>query len=166
MVNNALEQHLKVVEDGADGRASVAFFDLDRTLIAGYSIVAMAWERIRQGVSRGELRESMKILRDVLRQRSDTKGGQSGDSYQRLVRRLTKSLEGVPEDSLRLLGEQAYHNTIAKGLSGVFHGDLPKSNALHPSHIDLTVHPFGCHGIVGESEEVGINEHNLRHKPP
>ena len=116
MVNNALEQHLKAVEDGAGGRAAVAFFDLDRTLIAGYSIVAMAWERIRQGVSRGELRQSMKILRDVLRQKSNTKGSQSGDSYQRLVRRLTESLEGVPEDSLRSLGEQAYHSTIAKGL--------------------------------------------------
>jgi len=116
VVNSALEQHLKVVEDCAGGRTSVAFFDLDRTLIAGYSIVAMAWERIRQGISRGELRQSMKILRDVLKQKSNSNGGQSGDSYQRLVRRLSMSLEGISEDSLRELGEQAYHNTIAKSL--------------------------------------------------
>ena len=30
------------------------FFDLDRTLIAGYSILAIAMETVRRGAARGE----------------------------------------------------------------------------------------------------------------
>jgi len=111
-----LEHHLKVVEDSTGGKNTVAFFDLDRTLIAGYSIVAMAWERARHGVSRGELRQSAKILRDAVRQKHAPQGGKSGDSYQRLVRQLSKSLEGISEETLTELGEQAYHNTLSRAL--------------------------------------------------
>lgn len=116
MPNTLLQLHLNSIENTPGEAPTVAFFDLDKTLIAGYSIVAMAWERIRHGVSRGELRQSMQILRDVIRQKNENRGGKSAGSYQRLVRRLSKSLEGISEDTLAELGEQAYQNTIAKGL--------------------------------------------------
>jgi putative phosphoserine phosphatase/1-acylglycerol-3-phosphate O-acyltransferase len=38
----SLETHLRAIEQTADRGATVAFFDLDRTLIAGYSILALA----------------------------------------------------------------------------------------------------------------------------
>ena len=95
MPNTLLQLHLNSIENTFVEAPTVAFFDLDKTLIAGYSIVAMAWERIRYGVSRGELRQSMQILRDVIRQKNENSGGKSAGSYQRLVRRLSKSLEGI-----------------------------------------------------------------------
>ena len=76
----------------------------------------MAWQRARHGLSQGELRQSMKVLRDVMRQSNDKKGGKSGDSYQRLVRRLSRSLQGISEETLTELGGKAYQSTLARGL--------------------------------------------------
>jgi putative phosphoserine phosphatase/1-acylglycerol-3-phosphate O-acyltransferase len=111
-----LQQHLGLIENSSTSGQTVAFFDLDRTLIAGYSIVAMAWERARHGVSRGELGQSLKILTAALKQKSNSSEGKRGDNYQGLVKRLSKSLAGISEETLSELGEQAYHNTIAKNL--------------------------------------------------
>ena len=108
MTDVLLRDHLKNIENATPDNPVVAFFDLDRTLIAGYSIVAMAWERARHGLAQGELRQSTKILRDVVRQSRDKNGGKSGDSYQRLVRRLSKSLQGISEETLTELGKKAY----------------------------------------------------------
>lgn len=115
MSNSELDLHLQEVANAPSDAPTVAFFDLDRTLIAGYSIVAMAWERVRHGMSRGELQQSIGILRNVISQQVD-KSGKSGNSYHRLVRQLSRSLTGVSEDTLTKLGEQAYHNTIARSL--------------------------------------------------
>lgn len=116
MVDSALHKHLSFPSSKTGQPTSVAFFDLDRTLIAGYSIAALAWQRVRLGIGRGELGQSMRILRDTLRQANDPNSSKSGDSYQRLVRRLTRSMAGIPEDTLVALGEQAYEHTIARSL--------------------------------------------------
>jgi putative phosphoserine phosphatase/1-acylglycerol-3-phosphate O-acyltransferase len=112
VVDLALQQQLQTIEASTAGKKAIAFFDLDRTLIAGYSIVAVAWERIQQGVSRGELRQSLKILKEVLQQKKQA----SEDSYQRMVAQLCKHLEGMSEQTLAELGEKAYHRTIARSL--------------------------------------------------
>jgi putative phosphoserine phosphatase/1-acylglycerol-3-phosphate O-acyltransferase len=103
-----LERHLRSINPGS----GVAFFDLDRTLIAGYSILALAQETIRLGAKRGELRQSARVLRDVLRHRVDG----SGSNYHRLVRRLSRALTGVSEETLSRLGENAYRRVIARTL--------------------------------------------------
>jgi putative phosphoserine phosphatase/1-acylglycerol-3-phosphate O-acyltransferase len=127
-VSNALlQRHLTFVEADLPSGPTVAFFDLDRTLISGYSIVALAWERARHGFERGEFRQSVKILQDAIRQKNDPKGGKTGSSYQRLVRRLSKSLAGISEETLSDLGERAYHNTIARSL-------YPEAIALVQAH--------------------------------
>ena len=107
----ALEQHLQMLGQG-DAAPAVAFFDLDRTLIAGYSILAVAQETAQLAARRGNLRKSAKVLRDILRHKVD----QSGGNYHRLVRRTTRALAGVPEQTLTQLGEQAYRKHIAKTL--------------------------------------------------
>lgn len=112
MTATELEVHLESIKPAADGRAPVAFFDLDGTLISGYSIMAMAWETARRGAKRGDLRQSLKVFRDLLRQRAQG----SGTNYHRLVRRVTRSLAGVSEQTLAELGERAYHNTLARSL--------------------------------------------------
>ncbi|MEH6593344.1 MAG: HAD-IB family hydrolase [Halioglobus sp.] len=116
MTDIAVQQHLINVQNSTSSKPVVAYFDLDRTLIAGYSIVAMAWERVRRGLSRGELRESLNILGDLIKQQRNESGGKKSSSYQRLVRQLTESLSGISEETLTELGEQAYQNTIARWL--------------------------------------------------
>lgn len=112
---HTLDQHLATIGQ-MQNSPSVAFFDLDRTLIAGFSIVGMARERIRHGLTRGDLRESSAILADLLRQQRNMEKGQKGPGYKRLVTSLSKSLKGLSEETLIRLGEQAYDNTIARSL--------------------------------------------------
>ena len=116
MSTSALETQISVIESLDGSNSTVAFFDLDRTLISGYSILAMARERIRHGLGQGELRESTRILRDVLRQQADPKKSKSSSSYHRLVNQLSKSLQGISEETLTELGENAYKNTLARSL--------------------------------------------------
>ncbi len=111
MSDRALEQHLGTITAAGEPRA-VAFFDLDGTLIAGYSILALALETARAGFARGELRQSLKMLRDALRQRQRESGGH----YHKLVKRLSRALAGVSEHTLRQLGEQACQRYLAKSL--------------------------------------------------
>jgi putative phosphoserine phosphatase/1-acylglycerol-3-phosphate O-acyltransferase len=108
----SLENHLYSIDRLARGRPGVAFFDLDRTLIAGYSILALARETVRHAVRRGELGHAAHVMGEVLRHRVD----ESGSSYHRVVRRVTRALQGVPEETLTTLGEEAYRNSIEKSL--------------------------------------------------
>jgi putative phosphoserine phosphatase / 1-acylglycerol-3-phosphate O-acyltransferase len=112
MAISEFETYLQCVEESPAESRGIAFFDLDGTLIAGYSIIAMAWETARRGARQGDLRQSLKVTRDLLRQRA--RG--SGSNYHRLVRRLTRSLAGISEQTLTELGERAYHNNLAKSL--------------------------------------------------
>lgn len=116
MTSNTLASHFQQIESSSGDSRCIAFFDLDRTLIAGYSIVAMAWERVRHGLSRGELIESSAILREILRQHERHDSTLHGSSYQRLVQRLSRSLKGIPESTMTRLGEQAYQHSIARNL--------------------------------------------------
>lgn len=116
MPTPALTTHLDQVAGSASDSPTVAFFDLDRTLIAGYSIVAMARERIRLGLTRGDIRDSAAILRELVRQQRAMDAGIKGPGYHRLVKTLSRSLQGIREDTLARLGEQAYRNSIARSL--------------------------------------------------
>ncbi|MDO8860863.1 HAD-IB family hydrolase [Haliea sp. E1-2-M8] len=111
MSDRVLEQHLSTITKAGESGA-VAFFDLDGTLIAGYSILALALETARAGLGRGELRQSVKMIRDTLGQRRRESGG----NYHRLVRCLSRALAGISEDSLRRLGEQACQRHLARSL--------------------------------------------------
>jgi putative phosphoserine phosphatase/1-acylglycerol-3-phosphate O-acyltransferase len=108
--------HLKAVSAATGPATAVApvvvFLDLDRTLIAGYSIAALALETARHGARHGELKQAAKLLHASWRQRIDG----SGTSYHRLLRRVTRALRGVSEQTLEQLGESAYHHTIARSV--------------------------------------------------
>jgi putative phosphoserine phosphatase/1-acylglycerol-3-phosphate O-acyltransferase len=107
-----LETHLGRIAQSAGGGPTVAFFDLDRTLIAGYSILALALETAQVGVRRGQWRQSAKVVRDVLKHKVD----RSGSNYHRLVKRTSRALTGISESALSRLGEQAYRKHLAKNL--------------------------------------------------
>jgi putative phosphoserine phosphatase/1-acylglycerol-3-phosphate O-acyltransferase len=108
---SALENHLNSIANTQFEPQGLAFFDLDRTLIAGFSIIAIAMETARFGLKQGEFRQATKVLKDTLKAHIDGKS-----SYDRLVRRLAKALTGVPEDTLYQLSQKAYENTLAKSL--------------------------------------------------
>jgi putative phosphoserine phosphatase/1-acylglycerol-3-phosphate O-acyltransferase len=109
----SLDTHLQsIAAAGASPAPVVAFFDLDRTLIAGYSILALAVETAQLGARRGQWRQAAKVIRDVLKHRVDG----SGSNYHRVVRRTSRALTGISEASLSRLGEQAYRKHLAKNL--------------------------------------------------
>lgn len=109
----ALETHLQTISSGPrPGSGRIAFFDLDRTLIAGYSILALAVETARYGAARGKLREAAGLLRAVARQRRAGKGPQ----YHQLVKRVAGALSDLPESTLSELGEKAWNNSVARSL--------------------------------------------------
>ena len=120
----AVERHLETIAHHSDGTApTIAFFDLDGTLIAGYSILALALETAKKGAGKGQLKQSARLVKDVLRH----KARRSGGNYHRLVRRLSHALNGVSEESLLALGQQAYQNTLARSL-------YPEAIALVEAH--------------------------------
>jgi putative phosphoserine phosphatase/1-acylglycerol-3-phosphate O-acyltransferase len=110
-IMTSLDIHLRSVA-AAGGAPAVAFFDLDRTLIAGYSILALATETAQLGARRGRLRQSAKVIRDLLKHKVDS----SGSNYHRVVRRTSRALSGISESALTRLGEQAYRKHLAKNL--------------------------------------------------
>ena len=112
MYSLTLQRQLDSIAGTTGDRPRVAFFDLDGTLIAGYSILALAWETARRGAAGGQLRQSAKLVRDLLRQRAKS----SGSNYHRIVRRLTRALTDTEEATLAEMGAAAYRNTLARSL--------------------------------------------------
>jgi putative phosphoserine phosphatase/1-acylglycerol-3-phosphate O-acyltransferase len=109
----ALDSHLQSIAASVGAQSpAVAFFDLDRTLIAGYSILALASETARLGARRGQWRQSARVIGDLLQHRVDG----SGSNYHRVVRRTSRVLAGISETALTRLGEQAYRKHLAKSL--------------------------------------------------
>ncbi|TGD75180.1 HAD-IB family hydrolase [Mangrovimicrobium sediminis] len=120
---NTLDSHLDSIASNTGGPGRVAFFDLDRTLIAGYSILAMGMETARHAATRGKLADAAKIMQEVLRQRTAGSGG----NYHKLVKRLARALTGVDEATLRELGNRAFDNSLARNL-------YPEAVALVEAH--------------------------------
>ena len=112
MSSFTLDRQLDSIAATTSDSPEVAFFDLDGTLIAGYSILALAWETARRGAASGQMRQSAKLVRDLLRQRAKS----SGSNYHRIVRRLTRVLTDTEEAALTELGAAAYRNTLARSL--------------------------------------------------
>ncbi len=109
----ALDQHLQDITLAAHpGERRIAFFDLDRTLIAGYSILALAAESARYGAAQGKLLESARLLQDIAREKRSSRG----THYHKLVDRLARMLAGVPEETLTELGNKAWEHKLARNL--------------------------------------------------
>lgn len=83
----------------------VAFFDLDRTVIAGYSITALMLERVRSGMSPRHL---------VAQVSHFIAYGFGRVGYQELLEGTVAELVGLPEQELVELGERAYERRLQK----------------------------------------------------
>lgn len=108
MHNSSLRNHLAFIPDENKERPIVAFFDLDRTLIAGYSILMLAKAKLSRGTTDTELRETLHVITQVLQTRKENDA-----TYHRLVRTTARSLKGVAEATLIELGEEAFRRDIS-----------------------------------------------------
>ncbi len=87
-----------------DDAATIAFFDLDRTLIAGYSVFALAMERMRsRSVSLRRMLSSMGVFVGYGLGRAD---------YHDLLTTTVRDLAGETEQSLIDLGESAFEQRV------------------------------------------------------
>lgn len=86
----------------------VAFFDLDRTLILGYSIVGLALQWLREG-NPGGRRIAVEILSSIDRRLS-------GGNYTRIYRSLVRGLAGMEEGKLLRMGESAFEHNLEASL--------------------------------------------------
>lgn len=103
-VNVDFQQYLAELAASRPCENVVAFFDLDRTIIAGYSITALIFEQIRSGAV---------SLRHFISQVSlfvDYGLGRAG--YDDLLRATVSELIGLPEQELIDLGERAYRKRL------------------------------------------------------
>ena len=98
------QDYLAALSAGPAGEDVVAFFDLDRTLISGYSVTALAWERLRS--------RSVSVRR-LLSQAGVFVGyGLGRADYHDLLRRTVKDLAGISEAEMIRLGEQAFRRRV------------------------------------------------------
>jgi putative phosphoserine phosphatase/1-acylglycerol-3-phosphate O-acyltransferase len=107
-----LDEHLSSITANTEQQPGIAFFDFDRTLISGYSILAIARETAEQGARRGKLQQSARVIQAIAKHKVYS----SGSNYHRLVKRTTRALAGVSEATLREIGEQAYRKHLGKAL--------------------------------------------------
>jgi putative phosphoserine phosphatase/1-acylglycerol-3-phosphate O-acyltransferase len=84
--------------------ATVAFFDLDRTLISGYSVTALAWERLRS--------RSLSMRRMLSQAGSFVGYGLGRSNVHELLQTTVRDLAGVSEQEMTELGERAFRRRV------------------------------------------------------
>jgi putative phosphoserine phosphatase/1-acylglycerol-3-phosphate O-acyltransferase len=108
-IDKPVQMHLDRLgqHGGAEG-PTLALFDMDRTLLVGYSALALVWESIRTRQP-GMTRVAREMLANI-----DRRGG--GRSYTRVYKSLLKSMAGMKEAELRALGEKAFSANLAASI--------------------------------------------------
>ena len=103
-LDNMVINHIARLEAQDAGGPVVAFFDLDRTVIQGYSALSLLLEYLRQGNS-GVRRFAFKVLANI-----DPRGGgrRSMTSY----RRPAGLLAGMEDEAMKQLGEDAFARSL------------------------------------------------------
>ncbi|MDX1480211.1 MAG: HAD-IB family hydrolase [Woeseiaceae bacterium] len=107
------------VDGSPAGPGTIAFFDLDGTLIHGFSILSMAFERLLTGRL-----PPVDALRQVF---SLVSHGLNGSEYSRLLEDLGAELAGTREEELTELGETVFDKFLAAAI-------YPESRALVRAH--------------------------------
>ena len=117
----AFSTYLQDLESGRRNPEAVAFFDLDRTLIAGYSVAALGWEGFKGAtIPRWRIALQLRVFFDY---------GLGLAHYLDLMRVTLNDLAGVPELEFLQLGERAFHN----GLAGSIYDEGRRLIAAHQS---------------------------------
>ncbi|MDZ7770928.1 MAG: HAD-IB family hydrolase [Woeseiaceae bacterium] len=113
------EQVTREVDRAPAGPETVAFFDMDGTLIFGFSIAALFRERVQSG--KLHPREAVMQFFPLLSH------GINGSDYSILLDEAAESLAGIPEQELIDLGERVFVKYVAGSI-------YPESRALVRAH--------------------------------
>jgi putative phosphoserine phosphatase/1-acylglycerol-3-phosphate O-acyltransferase len=91
----------------------VAFFDMDRTVLLGYTALALALEWVRRRNAGGGKAGGRRLAREMLSllDRNAARG-----SYTAAYRRLIRGLAGLEESFLRDLGEASFERSVKASL--------------------------------------------------
>ncbi len=109
------------IEDSPRGPETIAFFDLDGTLIHGFSIVSMFRERATSGkIAPSDAAQQLFSL---------VTHGINGSEYNRLLEEVAERLAGTAEDELIELGETVFDKYLAGSI-------YPESRALVRAHLE------------------------------
>ena len=109
------------IDDSPRGPGTVAFFDLDGTLIHGFSIMSMFRERVFSG--KVAPAAALKQLYSFVTH------GVNGSEYGRILEEVAETLAGTPEQELIDLGEIVFDKFLAGSI-------YPESRALVRAHLD------------------------------
>ncbi len=116
-----LAEHLEQIASGPSGPEVGAFFDLDGTLVAGFTATAFFTDQLRHG--QVGLRMATRTLAAAV------DGTQLGGSPTRAADLVFKSLAGQQEDALWQLGERLFLHEIAGTIRA-------EARALVRAHLD------------------------------
>jgi putative phosphoserine phosphatase/1-acylglycerol-3-phosphate O-acyltransferase len=103
-VNVEFQRYIEELAASEPNDGVVAFFDLDRTIIAGYSITALTLEQIRSG--------AMSFRHFVSQVGLFVDYGLGRAGYHDLLQATVAELIGLPEQELIDLGERAYRRRL------------------------------------------------------
>lgn len=109
------------IDDSRRGPGTIAYFDLDGTLIFGFSIMSMFRERALSG--KVAPAEAVQQLFSLLSH------GINGTEYARILEEVGQMLEGTPEQELVDLGNTVFDKFVAGSI-------YPESRALVRAHLE------------------------------
>ncbi len=107
------------IDQSEAGPGTIAFFDLDGTIIFGYSVASVFLERIASGKlpPHRAIQQCIRLLGY----------GLSGSDYGKLLHEAAETLAGVPEQEFIDLGERIFNKTLAGSV-------YPESRAIIRAH--------------------------------
>ncbi len=108
-----LQHCLRLESQEAEGQV-VAFFDMDRTVLLGYTAIALALEWVRQRNAGDGQAGGRRLAREMLASADRRTGG--GRQYTAAYRRLIRGMAGVEENFLKELGETAFERSVQASL--------------------------------------------------
>ena len=108
---NIYDQITQEVDDSPRGPGIIAFFDLDGTLIFGFSILSIFRERVMSGelAPYDALQQFFSLLSH----------GLNGTEYSQLLEDAAETLEGVSEQEFVELGESVFDKYIAGSINSI-----------------------------------------------
>ena len=114
------DDYLSMLRAETPSEGVVAYFDLDRTLISGYSLTALALEKVWSGLSPRRMLVHLGIFVGYGLGRSD---------YHGLLQSTVRALAGHPEQEMIDLGQRAFE----RRLSGLIYDE---ARVLIDAHIE------------------------------
>ncbi|MEH6551479.1 MAG: HAD-IB family hydrolase [Pseudomonadales bacterium] len=107
-INRMVQDHVSSVAQVEPQGQVIAYFDLDRTLILGYSALALAIECVRSRVP-----GMRKVAKELLANREKrASGGDYTAAYEKLVGAMT----GISESAMQAAGERAFSRNLASSV--------------------------------------------------